>query len=258
MTVEQGGHLWIDSHCHIYDDRIPGGVVGSLEAAKAGGVEAMIVVGCDRATSRLALDIAATNEAVYATVGLHPHEARHGTETIRDLLDEPGIVAVGEAGLDHYYDNSPHEDQRRVFAEQIRIANERDLALVIHTRDAWEETFQILDTEGMPQRTVFHCFTGGPDELEQCVNRDAFVSFSGIATFPSAVDLRAAVVACPLSRMLVETDSPYLAPVPHRGRPNHPALVSVVGTAIADLRGEDVSIVAQSTRANTRLAFGLP
>ena len=258
MTAELSGLRWIYSHCHIYDERIPGGITGALDAARAAGVLAMIVVGCDRATSEAAIELANAHDGVFATVGLHPHEAQHGVDTIVELLDQPGVIAIGEAGLDHHYDNSPPEAQRRAFAAQVRIANERSLPLVIHTREAWEETFEILDAEGVPERTVFHCFTGGPAELEGCVERGAYVSFSGIATFPSATELRAAVEACPLDRMLIETDSPYLAPVPHRGRPNHPALVSVVGTAIADLRGDPVPMIAEATSANTRRVFGLP
>jgi TatD DNase family protein len=258
MTADLSGPRWIDSHCHIYDERISGGVEGSLETARAAGVVAMIVVGCDRASSEAAIALANEHDGVYASVGLHPHEARHGVDTIVDLLERPGVIAIGEAGLDHHYDNSPPDAQRRAFAEQIRIAHERSLPLVIHTREAWDETFDILDGEGTPERTIFHCFTGGPAELDGCVGRGAYVSFSGIATFPSATDLRAAVTACPLDRMLIETDSPYLAPVPHRGRPNHPALVSVIGTAIADLRGDPVSVIADATTDNTRRVFGLP
>lgn len=258
MSGAPGGHRWIDSHCHIYDDRIPGGVSASLAEARAAGIEQMVVVGCDRATSMAALELAAAHEQIHASVGLHPHEAAHGIESIIDLFDQPGVLAVGEAGLDYFYDNSPREMQRQVFAEQIQIANERSLPLIIHTRDAWEETFEILDAEGTPERTVFHCFTGGVAEMNGCLERSAHISFSGIVTFPSATDLREAAIACPLSRMLVETDSPYLAPVPHRGRPNHPALVSVVGTAIADLRGDDVSVIADATRNNTRQVLGLP
>jgi len=248
---------WIDSHCHIYDDRTPGGANAALDAARQAGVEGFVVVGCDRASSLSAIAAAQSHDDVVATVGLHPHDARHGVDSIRDLIDEANIVAIGEAGLDYHYDNSPRDEQRAAFEEQIAIANERDLPLVIHTRDAWDDTFDILDAVGVPRRTVFHCFTGGPNELERCLARDTYVSFSGIVTFPSAVDLQAAALACPLDRMLVETDSPYLAPVPFRGKPNQPAHVATVGTAIADLRNESVISVAAATSANTRSVFGL-
>lgn len=258
MSSEPSGHRWIDSHCHIYDERIPGGVDAALVEARTAGIEQMVVVGCDRATSITALELAAAHDHIHASVGLHPHEASLGVETILDLLDRPGVIAIGEAGLDFHYDNSPREVQRTAFTEQIRIANERSLPLIIHTRNAWDETFDILDAEGTPERTVFHCFTGGVGEMTACLERGAHISFSGIVTFPSATELRDAAIACPLNRMLIETDSPYLAPVPHRGRPNRPALVSVVGTAIADLRGDDVGVVAEATRNNARQVLGLP
>ena len=124
---------------------------------------------------------------------------------------------MGECGLDYYYEHSPRDAQRRAFAEQIALAGDHDLALVIHTRDAWPETFDILGAEGVPERTVFHCFTGGPEEARRCLDLGAWLSFSGIVTFKAAADLREAAALCPLDRMLVETDSPYLAPVPHRG-----------------------------------------
>ncbi|NND74982.1 MAG: TatD family hydrolase, partial [Ilumatobacter sp.] len=141
------------------------------------------------------------------------------------------------------------------FAEQIQLAHQRALPLVIHTRDAWADTFDILDAEGTPTRTIFHCFTGGPDEAQQCLDRGAVLSFSGIVTFGGATDVQAAATSCPLDRMLVETDSPYLAPVPHRGRRNRPAWVPDVGAFIADLRGLTVDEVAAATVTNTRAAL---
>jgi TatD DNase family protein len=246
---------WTDSHCHLHDESIPGGTDEAIEAARAAGVTTMITVGCDRATTLAAIAVALRHEGVHATAGLHPHEARWGVETIADLVAHPAVVAVGEAGLDHHYDHSPRDDQRRAFAAQIQLAHAHRLPLVIHTREAWDDTFDVLRGEGVPDRTVFHCFTGGPDELRQCLDTGAFVSFSGIASFPSAADVRAAAAMCPADRLLVETDSPYLAPVPHRGRRNHPAWVPDVGAALATLRGCSAAEVAEVTRANARLAF---
>jgi TatD DNase family protein len=137
------------------------------------------------------------------------------------------------------------------------MAHEHDLPLVIHTREAWEDTFAVLDTEGIPARTVFHCFTGGPGEAERCVERGALLSISGIVTFPSARELREAVQRTPLDRLMVETDSPYLAPVPHRGRPNVPAFVGLVGAAVAELHGQQVAEVARSTTSNAESFYGL-
>ena len=246
---------WFDSHCHVHDERIPGGTAEAVRSAVAGGVVGMITVGCDRDTSVAAIAAASAHPEVFATVGLHPHDAIQGVDTIVDLLDQPGVVAVGEAGLDYYYEHSPRDVQRAAFAAQIQLAHERRLPLVIHTRDAWSETFDVLAAEGVPERTVFHCFTGGADEARRCVELGAFLSFSGIVTFKTASDLQAAAVSAPLDRILVETDSPYLAPVPHRGKPNQPAWVALVGRFIADLRNMPVDDLAAAVTANTRAAF---
>ncbi len=215
----------------------------------------MITVGCDRETSLAAIAAAAGHVDVFATVGLHPHDATNGVDTIVDLLDTAGIVAVGEAGLDYFYEHSPRDVQRVAFAEQIQLAHERRLPLVIHSRDAWDDTFDVLGAEGVPDHTIFHCFTGGPDELRRCLDVDAFVSFSGIVTFKGAPEVQAAAALCPLDRMLIETDSPYLAPVPHRGRPNQPAWVAYVGQFIADLRGVGAGDIAAATSDAATLAF---
>jgi TatD DNase family protein len=248
------GAGWIDSHCHLYDTR--GAALGDvISAARAAGVDTMITVGCDAATTSRAIEIADATDGVWATAGLHPHEARHGVATIVDLLDDPHVIAVGECGLDYYYEHSPRDAQRVAFAEQIALAHERDLSLVVHTRDAWDDTLDVLDAEGVPPRTIFHCFTGGPDELDACLDRGAFVSFSGIVTFATATEVQAAARRCPLERMLVETDSPYLAPLPHRGRPNQPAWVTHVGQFIADLRQMPTERVRATTRNAALLAF---
>ncbi len=248
---------WVDSHCHVHDDRIPDGAAGAVASAREAGVTTMITVGCDRATSHAAIATAAAHDGVFATVGLHPHEAAAGVDSIVDLLDTPGIVAVGEAGLDYYYDHAPREAQRDAFAAQIQLAHSHGLPLVIHTRDAWEDTFDILAAEGVPTRTIFHCFTGGPDEVRRCLDLEAFVSFSGIVTFKGATDVQAAAMLCPFDRLLVETDSPYLAPVPHRGATNRPAWVPHVGRFIAELRGVTAESVETSSTAAAGLAFPL-
>jgi TatD DNase family protein len=239
----------------VYDTRIPGGPAAAIQAARDAGVGGMITVGCDRATSLAAIAVAAEHPDVWATVGLHPHDAINGVDTIVDLLDTPGIVAVGEAGLDYYYDHSPRDVQREVFAAQIQLAHARRLPLVIHTRDAWDDTFDVLAAEGVPEQTIFHCFTGGPTEVARCLAVGGFISISGIVTFKNATDLREAATLVPLDRLLIETDAPYLAPVPHRGRPNQPAFVPLVGRCIADLRDVPVADVAAATSANAALAF---
>lgn len=235
---------WIDNHCHI-----PPGTDGDewVASANAAGVERMVTVGVTLERSIEAIAVADRHEGVFATVGVHPHDATDGMDGIADLLGEPGVVAVGEAGLDYHYDHSPRDVQREVFVAHIALAHENELPLVIHTRDAWADTFDILDSEGVPARTVFHCFTGGPSEAEQGLERGIVVSVSGIVTFKTALDLQEAVRKCPLDQLMIETDSPYLAPVPHRGKPNRPANVVHVGEAVAALHGVEVDVVAAAT-----------
>ncbi|MDG1465146.1 MAG: TatD family hydrolase [Acidimicrobiales bacterium] len=243
---------WFDNHCHLGADA--GEVVAR---ARAGGVVGMVTVGCDLDDSRAAIVTASAHDDVWATAGVHPHEASHGVEGLADLLSESKVVAVGEAGLDFHYDHSPRDAQREVFAAQVGLANAHDLPLVIHTREAWEETFALLDAEGVPNRTVFHCFTGGPDEAREGLERGALLSFSGIITFRAADDLRSAASICPLDRVMVETDSPFLAPVPHRGKANEPAHVALVGAAVAEAMGRPVDEVAEATTANARVFYAL-
>lgn len=253
---------WTDDHCHLgWEGDAPAdpALVDAMVAeARAAGVERLISVGTDAARSAEAVAAAARHPGVvWATVGLHPHDASQGLDGLAALLAEPGVVAVGECGLDYHYDHSPRDVQRRAFADQVALAQEHDLALVIHTREAWDDTFAVLDTEGVPERTVFHCFTGGPAEARACLDRGGHLSFSGIVTFRSADDVRAAAALCPLDRALVETDSPYLAPVPHRGRPNRPALVPLVGAAVAEAMGTTAEAVAEATWANAERVYRL-
>ncbi|MCU1389203.1 MAG: putative deoxyribonuclease [Ilumatobacteraceae bacterium] len=246
---------WTDNHCHLHDARIPGGPAAAVEAAHAAGVSTMITVGCDAETSRAAIAVAEQFDGVWATVGLHPHDAVNGVDTIATMFDHPKVIAVGECGLDFHYDHSPRDVQRAAFVEQIHLAHRLHLPLIIHTREAWAETFDILRAEGAPVQTIFHCFTGDADDARQCLDLGGFVSFSGIVTFKTATDVQEAARICPLDRLLVETDSPYLAPLPHRGKPNQPSLVTVVGGFIAGLRGDDVETIAASSTAAACLAF---
>jgi TatD DNase family protein len=172
-----------------------------------------------------------------------------------DLLAADRVVAVGETGLDYYYDHSPRDVQRAAFAAQIQLAHERRLPLVIHSREAWDDTFAVLAAEGVPERTIFHCFTGGTDEARRCVDLGAFVSFSGIVTFKNATAIQEAARGVPLEHILVETDAPYLAPVPHRGQHNRPAWVPFVGGFLAELRGIAAADLAAVITANTHAAF---
>ncbi len=252
-TSEPSGPLWVDSHCHL----TLGSCGEEVAAARAAGVAAMIAIGTDVADSREAIATAARHRQVRAAAGVHPHEASGGTDGLADLLGLDEVVAVGECGLDYHYDHSPRADQRRVFAHQIALAHQASLALVVHSRSAWDDTFAILAAEGVPERTVLHCFTGGVPEAERALAIGAYVSFSGIVSFPKAPEVREAAARCPADRLLVETDAPFLAPVPLRGRPNSPANVPLVGAALAQARGEPVHEVAAVTTANACRVFGL-
>jgi TatD DNase family protein len=243
--------VWTDSHCHVDG--------GAIDAAREAGVTRMVVVGTDASWSAVAIEVATAHDGVWATVGLHPHDAIKGAASIEPLLAErgPKVVAVGECGLDYHYDYSPRPAQREAFAAQIALAHEHQLALVIHTREAWDDTWAVLRAEGVPARTVFHCFTGGPKEARLALDLGALLSFSGIVTFPGAHEVRAAAALCPLERLLVETDAPFLAPVPHRGKPNSPALVPIVGAAVAAARGRPIEEIEAATWVNSERVFCL-
>ena len=251
--------MWADSHCHLPYEGLED-VDAHLAAAREAGVGRFISVGTDAAQSAAAIEVAARHDDVWATVGLHPHDASDGVDSVLGLFGDAAdrrVVGVGECGLDYHYDHSPRDVQRAAFAEQIRLAHEHDLALVIHTREAWEDTWAVLSAEGVPQRTVFHCFTGGADEARRCLDLGASLSFSGIISFKTAGDVREAAALCPVDRLLVETDAPYLAPVPHRGRTNTPAFVPLVGAVVAEVKGVDVAEIEAATWANTGRLFGL-
>lgn len=273
-----GPASWIDSHCHLQDQYRPEGldVLSAVSEARQAGIGGLVCVGTDALASRQAVAVVAairgapsgpghagdTFEA-WATVGLHPHEASHGLSEVEKVLEGalaegPGtVVAVGECGLDYHYDHSPRPVQRNVFAAQISLAHRHSLTLVVHSRAAWDDTFDILGSEGMPERTVMHCFTGGAAEAQRCLEMGAYLSFSGIVTFKNADDVRTAARLCPLDRLLVETDAPFLAPAPHRGDPNRPAWVRIVGEAVAELKGFSADELAASSSAAARAAFAL-
>jgi TatD DNase family protein len=251
---------WIDNHCHLGwegDEPPTEEAIDRMVAdAQAAGVERFVTVGTDVPRSAAAVAAAGRHPGVvWATVGLHPHDAKLGLDGLAEMLAAPGVVAVGECGLDYHYEHSPRATQREAFAAQIGWAHERDLALMVHTREAWEDTFAVLDAEGVPERTVFHCFTGGPDEAQRALDLGCYLSFSGIVSFKNANDLRAAARLVPADRLLVETDAPYLAPEPYRGKPNEPAFVVAVGTALAAARDEAVDLVAETTRTNAATVF---
>jgi len=261
--------LWTDSHCHLQASE---DLETLFERGRESGARRMIFVGTDEASSRQAASVAAAWSGsgsppveIWSTVGLHPHDASNGvggvSRFLRELyssgLSASRVVAVGECGLDYHYDHSPRAAQRDAFASQIAFAHQFGLALVIHTREAWDDTFSILDREGAPSRLVFHCFTGGPSEAQACLDRGAYLSFSGIVTFPTAAEVREAATMCPLDRLLLETDAPFLTPVPHRGKANEPSYVPIIGAQVAILQGLEDAEIAQATTSNANVVFDL-
>jgi TatD DNase family protein len=249
----------IDAHAHL--DMLPD-VDGALTRMREHGVAGVVTIGVDRASSRWAARTARAHDYVWATVGLHPHDAKDFGATVRDELEalarnEDRVVGVGEAGLDYFYDHSPREQQREVFAWHVGLANRAGKALVIHCRDAFDDVFSILDAEGVPERVVFHCWSGGPADAERALQRGAYLSFSGTVTFKNADDLRAAAKMAPRDRIMVETDAPFLTPMPYRGRTNEPAYVRTTARFLADALAVAEDELAAATTAAARAAFGL-
>lgn len=249
---------WADSHCHVAYDGVG---LEAVTRARAAGVERVVAIGTDVERSAEALAVVREGRtrglAMWATAGVHPHDAKGGIGSLADFLGHPEIVGVGECGFDYFYEHSDRAAQRDVFAAQVELARGADLTLVIHTRDAWDDTFAVLDEVGTPERTIIHCFSGGPPEARRALERGAYLSFSGIISFKNAQDLRDAAALCPSDRLLVETDAPFLAPVPNRGKPNEPAWVVLVGAAVAAARGVAVSEIEEATWVNTEAAFAL-
>jgi TatD DNase family protein len=261
--------MWLDSHCHLTADDFGEDRDAVLARAREAGVGAFVAIGSGYGAARLseAADLADQEPDVFATAGVHPHEAREWDDTVRgrllEALSRPRVVAVGECGLDYYYDNSPREAQRDAFAAQVAIARERDLPVSIHVRDrgedAYEDLLAIWTREGGGAvEGVLHCYTGSADFARRALDAGLVVSFSGIVTFKRADALRQVAGALPLDRLLVETDAPFLAPEGHRGRRNEPAWVARVGETLAALHGVDPAEVARRTAQSARRLFRLP
>jgi TatD DNase family protein len=250
--------VFIDTHTHLHGAEFDVDRDLALDRARSAGVEVCVAIGTDLADSRRAVELAAKHPDVFASVGVHPHETagltEQGLEELARVAEAERVVAFGEVGLDYYYEHSPPDVQRARFADQIDLAARLGLPLVIHTRDAWDDTFRILD-ERPHQGGVFHCFTGTREHAEQAIRRGFFVSFSGIVTFNKAQALQAVAREVSLDRVLIETDCPFLSPVPHRGTRNEPAFVPLVAQKIAELRGLPVEEVARASSANAWRCF---
>jgi TatD DNase family protein len=239
----------IDTHAHL--ESCEGGPEAAIAEAAAGGVERILTIGREQA-----VELAGRHPGVWAVVGWHPHEAAGAdVAALRPLLAAPRVVALGEVGLDFYRNNAPADVQRRVFDEQIDLANELGTPLVIHTRDADDDTFPMLERARVP--VVLHCFSS-PQRLAEAASRGYMLSFAGNVTYPKALELQEAAARAPAELLLAETDSPYLAPVPLRGRPNAPVNVRHTLDFLAGLRGVEPEQLAEQIEHNAARVFGLP
>jgi TatD DNase family protein len=259
-TATAGGVVegLIDTHCHL--DLLKGTPDEALAEARAAGVVAVVAVGIDLRSSRIAADLAAAHDEVYAAVGVHPHDAVSFDAVVRTglerLLTQRHVVAVGECGLDFYRDLAPRDVQREAFAEQLELARAAAKPVCVHSREAGGETFAVLTEHGHGLRIVLHCFST-PEYVDLCNDRGYYVSFAGNLTYKSSQELQKAAVAVRDDLLLVETDAPFLTPMPQRGRPNRPANVGLTAQFLARLRGWSDDEVAAVTSANARRVFGL-
>ena len=249
----------IDSHAHLDFDRFDGDRSTVLERAREMGVEAVITIGTDVASSRRALDIAQTYDTVYASAGIHPHQADQFDDAhwchLEEMWSQEKVKAVGETGLDYYYDYSDRIRQQSVFERHLDASERLDMPVVIHIRDAFDDAFGLMKQS--KAKGVVHCFTGGPEACERALNMGMYISLSGIVTFKNAKALRSAVPMIPEDRLLIETDAPFLAPIPHRGKRNEPAFVVHTAAVVAELRDQSIEHVCQTTRQNTIDLFKL-
>ena len=255
--------MLIDTHCHIQDREFAADLAAVLSRAKEQGVEYAIAVGSTLASSRRAVQLATCQSQVFAVVGIHPHDSKSANSdtfgVIRELSTSERVVALGEMGLDYHYDHSPRKIQQRVFRYQIKLARELNLPLVIHDREAHGDTVEILKEEKAREvGGVLHCFSGSYEMAEECIKMGFYISIAGPVTFKNARRLRSVVERIPLEHLLVETDSPYLTPVPHRGKRNEPAYVRHVAEAIAEIKGVPVAQVEEYTSRNAIKLFALP
>jgi TatD DNase family protein len=254
--------MLIDTHCHIDAERFDDDRAAVLARAQAAGVTTLINVGCDLASSARSLDLARTHDAVFATAGIHPHEAEKAPADfeaqLSTMLAHKRCVALGECGLDYYYDHSPRDVQRDVFARQIALARQKQKPLVIHVRDAWDDCLSVLESEGARDAGgVIHCFTSTWVDAQRALDIGFFISIPGVVTFKNAGELPEVVQKVPLDRLLVETDAPYMAPTPFRGKRNEPAFVAHTAGHVATLRQAAVEDVVEAIARNAERLFRL-
>ena len=251
----------IDSHCHLNSKEFRGSVDFYLDRAEIEGVKQFIIIGADMPSSAEAAELAAqySTRGVYATAGIHTHDAKTADkgfhEELMKLLSEKRMVAIGETGLDYFYDHSPREKQKQVFRSHIRIACEIDLPIVLHIRDAMDDALLILREEGAPPKGVFHCYAGGLKYLDEALSFGYYISFAGAITFKKNEELREVARITPIDRILCETDCPWLAPLPFRGKLNEPANVKYVYNTIASVRNISTEELAEKVKQNNMTIF---
>jgi TatD DNase family protein len=254
--------MFIDSHCHLDGPRFDADREAVLQRAREAGVDHLLLIGNGDGpdTADCALRLAQQHDWMHATLGVHPHEARLATDTnlqhLAGLAKDPKIVAWGEIGLDYWYDHSPRDVQQQVFVQQLQLARAAGLPIIIHCRpsqksdsDAWDDLIRLL-AQHWTGPGVMHCFTGTPEQATKSLDIGFLLSFAGNVTFPKAQNIRDAALLCPLDRMLIETDSPYLAPVPHRGKRNEPAFVRDTALYIAQLKSVGPETLGRATSEN--------
>jgi TatD DNase family protein len=267
----------VDTHCHIQSIGREAGERGTRQLwskapelsagqviadAAAAGVTRLVCVGCDLEDSQLAVDFVQAKQNCWASVGIHPHEAKHladqddKLDEFAQLASQPKVVAIGECGLDYYYQHSPKDAQLKVLKFQIELAQKYDLPIIFHVREAFDDFWPVFDSySGL--RGVVHSFTDSAENMRRAIDRDLYVGINGIATFTKSEQQLAVYREVPLEKLLLETDAPFLAPAPHRGRVNQPAQVATVADFLAKLRGEDLAALARATTTNARQLFGL-
>ena len=250
----------IDSHCHLDEKQFDADREAVIDRALAAGVELMLAVGTGDGPPdyEAGIRLAEKYDCIVASVGVHPHSASQAGENtslrLRELLKHPKVVALGEIGLDYHYDFSPRDVQQRVFIEQIHVAREARKPIIIHTREAWPDTLRLLEEHWAPARLpgIMHCFSGGPEDAQRCLDLGFYISFAGVVTFPKAVNVQEAARLVPANRLLIETDAPYLAPAPNRGKRNEPAFVTHTAAKIAALREQTIEDIAVLSSTNFR------
>lgn len=254
--------MFFDTHAHLNAEQYNDDLQEVIDRALTEGISKMVVVGFDRPTIKKAMELAEKYEFIYASIGWHPVDAIDMTDEdllwIEELASHPKVVALGEMGLDYYWDKSPKEIQKEVFRKQIQLAKKVKLPIVIHNRDATADIVEILREEGAKEvGGIMHCFSGSPEVAKECVEMNFYISLGGPVTFKNARKPKEVAEIIPLEKLLIETDCPYLAPHPYRGKRNEPSYVKLVAEQIAEIKQLPVEEVARATMENAKKLFGI-